>query len=104
MKEWLTKPILRLKEKNYQFYRKHKTKCPCIVCKAMTKFIDMRFRIERIIICFYEVHWVNVEYRGSDYSDFREYEVICKKKVRVPDGKGCQWPKTHYKHIKAVYG
>ncbi len=103
-KERLIKQRLWLNEKIYQFNLKHKTKCPCFICKKVMKFIDILFRFGMFCDWICNLHWEIVEYRGSNYADFREYEVIDRRKVRFPDGKGLKWPKTDYKHIRATNG
>lgn len=102
MKNRFIKQRLWLKERNYQFYYRHNTKCNCSVCKMMMKYIDVRFRIEGFISWLCSVRWITVEFYGSDYADFREYEIISTKRVRLPDQKGFAWPKTDYMHIKSV--
>lgn len=89
-------------EKLYQFIQKHKTNCPCFVCRAKMKFIDYKVRVHIFYRSLRYMKRINVEYRGSDYSDFREYEVIGKGKIRMSDSKGLRWPKTNYNHIRCV--
>jgi hypothetical protein len=91
-----------MKEKWYQFIRNNRTKCPCILCKAKMRGIDLFIHINLFYNRIRSTKWINVQYWGSDYADFRNYEVIGKQKVRIPDGKGLQWPKTKYKHTKIV--
>ena len=57
------------------------------------------------IKCFYTSFryyrkWINVEYWGSVYPDFREYEIIGKQKLRQ-NGK-LMWPQTNYTNIKCI--
>ncbi|KKN27245.1 hypothetical protein LCGC14_0866540 [marine sediment metagenome] len=66
------------------------------------KLLDIAIKPVEFYTRLRTAKWVNVEYWGSDYSDFREYEVISRRRVRMPDGKGLQWPKTKYKHVKMI--
>jgi len=66
------------------------------------KLIDFASRIDDFYIWLRSKKWIVVEYRGSNDPDFKDYEVLGKGKMRMPDGKGPQWPITNYGHIKVV--
>lgn len=106
MKKYLLEKVIKFirysKEKTYRYILKYKTKCSCFLCKAKMKYVEYRVKRDSFYCWLYELKWVNVEFWGSDYSDFREYKVISKQRVRMPDGKGFKWPKTNYNHIKIV--
>jgi len=87
--------IKHSKEKTYQYILKHSTKCKCFLCRLRMRYIDFRVRIDAFYVWLYHRKWVNVEIRGSD-------EVISRQRVRLPDGKGFNWPKTDYKNVKAI--
>ena len=78
------------------------SKCECLICRAKEKLSDFKIRVVHFYKWLRCVKWITIEYQGSKFSDFRKYEVIGRKKVRMPDGKGFQWPKTHYNHVRSV--
>ena len=76
-------------------------KCPCFLCRAKIWFCKFIERCNN----FYRKHtskWFCAQIWGSDYQDFREYEVLSKLKIRAYDQKGLKWPDTKYSHIKLV--
>lgn len=105
MKKYLSEVAIKFiknsNEKTYQYIEKNKTKCPCFICRAKMRYIDYRIKFNNFCSRLLTAKWINVEYWGSDYPDFREYEVIGRQKIRT-DGKGMKWPKTNYNHIKQV--
>ncbi len=94
--------ILKIKEKWYQLYLKHKTTCLNITCRAKRRLIELLSKIIDFYVRLRSAKWVRVQIWGSDYADFRTHEVISNQKVRMPDGKGLHWPKTKYKHVKMI--
>lgn len=96
----ITKRTLR--ENTYQYLVKYRTKCPCFICKSRMRYVAFRIKIGNFYTSLRYRKWIVVEFQGSEYSDFREYEVIGRKRVRTLDGKGFQWPKTNYNNVRSV--
>lgn len=91
-----------MKESVWQFTEKlnlHKN-CPCVLCRASMLLRTVIFEWDAFYKWLRSKKFVRVEFWGSNYADFREYEVI--EKRRISTHKAFPWPKTAYKYVRAM--